>query len=304
MIVPWLASTLRGSVTLLFPALGEMLSQRSGVLNIGLEGYMLMGALCAYLGAVFTGNPWFGMAMGALAGMLTSLLYAYFTITLKSNQIIGGIAIWLLSMGFSSFIYRTVGVMESIKGFAPIQIPVLSELPVIGPILFQQSGFTYLGLLLVLVFAFILFRTSFGLIVRGTGQNPLAVDIGGHNVFLIRYISVLTCGAMAGLAGAYLPLALVYRFGENMTAGSGFIALGIVFFGNWNPWGILGGALLFSAFDMLQLQLRAMKVGVPAELLLMLPYVVTIAALVIIGRVLKGSNAPRKLALPYLRGEE
>jgi simple sugar transport system permease protein len=291
------------SFALVIPSLGEAISERSGVYNVGVEGYMLMGAISSYLVAISTGNLWLGIIAGMLAGMALSLIHAYLSVTLKANQIISGLAIWLFSMGFSAFIFRTVGVAGSIKGFASLHIPVLSELPIVGPILFQQNVLFYLALLLVVVFAIIMFRTRFGLIVRATGENPLAVDMAGYNVFRMRYISVLICGAMSGLGGAYLPLAVLHGFSENMTAGRGFIALCIVIFGGWNPWGILGGSLLFTFVDALQMQMQAAGVPVPFPLLLMLPYVITIIVLVGIVGVIRKVTAPKKLAVPYTKGE-
>ncbi|MAF85265.1 MAG: branched-chain amino acid ABC transporter permease [Dehalococcoidales bacterium] len=302
-IVSVLVATLRTSFPLLVPSLGEAVSERSGVLNIGIEGYMLMGAVSSYLVAVTTGDLWLGIVMGMLAGMALSLVHAYLSITLKANQIVSGIAIWLFSMGFSTFIFRTVGIEASIEGFLPIYVPVLSEIPIVGPILFQQNVLFYISLLLIFVFTIILFRTPFGLTVRAVGENPLAVDMGGHNVYLIRYASVLICGAMAGLGGAYLPLAILRRFSENMTAGRGFIALCIVIFGGWSPWPMLGGSLLFAGADALQMRMQAAGVPVPAPLLLMLPYVVTIIILVGVIGVIRKITPPRKLAIPYIKGE-
>ena len=303
LMVPVLAATLRMSFVLVIPSLGEAVSERSGVYNVGVEGYMLIGAIASYLVAVTTGNLWLGILAGMLGGAVLSLIHAYLSITLKTNQIISGIAIWLFSMGFSSFIFRTAGVTESIKGFTSIHIPVLSELPKAGPVLFQQNVLFYICLLLVVVFAIILFRTRFGLIVRATGENPLAVDMAGYNVFSMRYISVLICGAMSGLGGAYLPLAVIHRFSENITAGRGFICLCIVIFGGWSPWGILGGSLLFAFVDALQMQMQAAGVPVPFPLLLMLPYVITIIVLVGIVGVIRKAVPPKKLAVPYTKGE-
>jgi simple sugar transport system permease protein len=182
-------------------------------------------------------------------------------------------------------------------------MPLLSSLPEIGPVLFQQDVLFYIAILLVLVFALIMFRTRFGLIVSATGENPLAVDMAGYNVAKIRYISVLICGAMAGLGGSYLPLAVLHRFSENMTAGRGFMALCIVIFGGWNPWGILAGSLLFAFFDALQLQMRVSGLTVPFPLLLMLPYVITIIVLVGVAGAIRKAAPPNKLAIPYIKGE-
>ncbi len=302
-IISTLVGTLRTTFPLAIPSLGEAVSERSGVYNIGVEGYMLMGAVFSYLAALFTGNLWLGIAAGMLAGTILSLVHAYISITLKASQIVSGTAIWLFSMGFSSYIFRTVGITDPISGFSPIQIPMLSGLPIVGPILFQQNGLFYIGLLLVFVFTIILFRTRFGLVARATGDNPLAVDMAGHNVSLIRYVSVLISGAMSGLGGTYLTLAILHRFTENISAGRGFIVLCIVIFGGWSPWPMLGGALLFAGVDALGLSMQAAGVPVPYPLLLMLPYVVTIVTLVIIAGIRKKSIMPRKLTVPYIKGE-
>jgi len=302
-VVSVLVATLRTSFPLLVPSLGEAVSERSGIINIGVEGYMLMGAVSSYLVAVTTGDLWLGIVAGMMAGMALSLVHAYLSITLRASQIVSGIAIWLFSMGFSTFIFRTVGIEASIEGFSPIHIPVLSEIPIVGPILFQQNGLFYISLLLIFVFTIILFRTPFGLMVRAVGENPLAVDMGGHSVSLIRYASVLICGAMAGLGGAYLPLAILHRFSENMTAGRGFIALCIVIFGGWSPWPMLGGSLLFAGADAVQMRMQAAGFPIPAPLLSMLPYVVTIVVLVGVVGVIRKITPPRKLAIPYIKGE-
>jgi ABC-type uncharacterized transport system permease subunit len=298
-----LAATLRMSFALVIPSLGEAVSERSGVYNVGVEGYMLMGAISSYLVVISTGNLWLGIIAGMLAGMALSLVHAYLSVTLKANQIISGIAIWLFSMGFSSFLFRTAGITEALKGFTAIHIPVLSELPIAGAILFSQNVLFYIALFLVVAFAIIMFRTPFGLIVRATGENPLAVDMAGYNVFKIRYISVLICGAMSGFGGAYLPLAVLNRFTENITAGRGFIALCIVIFGGWSPWPILGGSLLFAFVDALQMQMQAAGVAVPFPLLLMSPYVITIIILVGVVGVIRKVAMPKKLAIPYTKGE-
>ena len=298
-----LAATLRMSFSLIVPSLGEAVSQRSGVLNIGIEGYMLMGAIISYLTVANTGSLWFGVIMGIIAGAILSLMFAYLSISLKTNQIISGLAIWMLSMGSSSFLFRTLGITKEINGFSAVKIPVLSEIPVIGTILFQQNILFYIAILLVVVFSLVMFRTRFGIIIRATGENPLAVDMAGYSVEKMRYISVLICGAMSGFGGAYLVLAVIHRFTENITAGRGFIALCIVILGRWNPWGVLAGSLLFAFVDALQMHLQVLGVPVPYPLLLMSPYVVTIIVIVGITGIIKKVLPPKKLAIPYFKGE-
>jgi len=298
-----IAAMLRMSFTLFIPALGETISQRSGVYNVGVEGYMLIGALSAYIGTNLSGNLWIGLAAGILGGMILSLIHAYLSITIKANQFVSGMALWLFSMGFSSYIYRTVGRTNNIEGLSSINIPLLSELPFIGRVLFSKNILFYIGLILVVIFYILFYRTRLGLIIRSTGENPFAVDMAGYNVSLIRYISVLICGAMSGLGGAYLPLVILHNFNENMTAGRGFIALCIVILGRWNPWGVFVGALLFAGVDALQMQMQAAGSNIPFPLLLMLPYVITIIILVGLGPILKKAVAPKKLAVPYEKGK-
>lgn len=302
LMISTLAATLRMSFSVLTPALGETVSEQSGVYNIGIEGYMIMGALSAYYGAIATGNLWLGLIIGILGGMGMSLIHAYLSITLRTDQIVNGTGIWIFGLGLSAFIFRTARSTAYVEGFSPVRIPVLSELRVVGPILFQQNILTYVGFLLIIVVTVILYRTPFGLLIRATGENPLAVDMAGHNVFLIRYSSVLFCGAMAGFGGAYMSLAVLHRFSEDMIAGRGFIALCLVLLGGWNPWKVFGGTLLFSGVDAFQLRMQAMGKGlVPYPLLLMLPYVLTLVALLVAAAGRK--TPPRGLFLPYLRGE-
>jgi len=269
---------------------------------VGLEGYMLMGALAGYYGVQSTGNLFIGILAAMGAGALLSLLHAYLCITHRSNQILSGIALWIFAMGFTSFVYRASDISEGVRSFQGVNIPGLTDLPIVGSVIFNQNIIVYISLGLVALFAFILYRTPFGLMLRGTGDNPLAVDIAGHNVFSIRYFNVLIAGAMAGFGGAYMSLAILDRFVENMTAGRGFVALAIVIFGNWNPLWILGGTLVFTLVDSLQIFLQAQgAVRLPYPFLLMSPYVIAIIILVFSGRKAVGAT---KLFIPYKKGEE
>jgi len=300
-----IAAMFRMSFTLFVPALGETISQRAGVYNVAAEGYMLFGALGAYLTTAITHNAWLGVVAGILCGAFLSLIHAYFSINIKANQFVSGMALWLFSMGFTSYIFRTVKVEGIIiDGFNPLIINHLTNLPYIGKIIFNESGLFYIGILLIPVFYIFLYKTKLGLLIRSTGENPFAVDMAGYSVYRIRYAAVLICGAMSGLGGAYLPLVILHNFNENMTAGRGFIALCIVILGRWNPAGVFLGSLLFAAVDALQMQMQVAGSRIPYPLLLMLPYVVTIIVLVGLGPIMRKAVAPRKLAVPYEKGEE
>jgi simple sugar transport system permease protein len=236
-----------------------------------MEGYMLAGAFFGYYGCLVTHNLWVGLALGLVAGTILGLAHAYFSVTLKINQIISGLALWFLAEGLTSYLLRVLGGAKPVGTLQPVNLGALSSLPVVGPIFFQQSIMVYIGFLLVFIFALLLKHTPFGLVTRAAGDNPLAVDLAGHNVYLIRYISVLICGAMSGLAGAYLSLGILGSFSENMTGGRGFIALCIVIFGKWDPWRVMLGALLFTAADATQLRLQATGASAFYPFFIMLP---------------------------------
>lgn len=295
-----LASMVKFSFPLLVASLGEAVAERSGVYNLGMEGYMLFGAFFGFYGALVTHSIWAGILIGILAGMLLSLVHAYFSITLRVNQIISGIALWLVGIGVTSFMFRSIG-SQNVGTFAELNIPVLSDIPYIGRIVFQQNILVYLGFLLALIFSLLLKRTPFGLLNRAVGDNPLAVDLAGHSVYRIRYISILICGAMSGLGGAYLSLAILGTFSENMTAGRGFMALCIVMFGKWDPMKIVLGVLLFAGAESLQVRLQAIGVPIAYPFLLMIPYVLTLIVLV---TAMRKGIAPAKLGIPYAKGED
>jgi len=295
-----LATMFSYSVPLVFASLGEAVSERSGVYNLGLEGYMLAGAFFGYYFMVLSDSLLIALFFGALAGLLLSLVHAFLTITLRLDQIIIGIALWFFSMGLTTFLYRAMGSRPSITTLRPLDLGFLGDIPWLGTILFNQNALVYFGFLLVVLITVLLNYSPLGLLIKATGDNPLAIDTAGYNVFLIRYVSVLMCGALAGLGGAYLPLVLIGSFTENMTAGRGFIALAIVIFGKWVPWKILLGSFLFAGIQALQLRLQAIGVPVPYPFLLMLPYIVTIVIMIAFMR--KG-EPPEKLAIPYTKGE-
>ncbi len=284
---------------LILAALGELVSQKSGMINVGLEGYMLMGAMGAYLGSLLTGNPWLGVLLSIIAGLLTSLIMAYLTISLASDQIVCGIGINVLAWGFTSYFVRLMGFHGSAIGFEPIEIPLISQIPLLGPIISQQTVLTYLMILLVIVFAIILFRTSFGLRIKAIGEDPLVGESLGINVKRYRYLCVLLCGAMAGLGGSFYTLVWLNEFWEGITAGRGFIALASVIASGWNPYLIVGVCLLFAGVDGLALRLDIIApwLQVPYPFFRMLPYILTIVVLVASRRI----TVPRALGVPYKR---
>jgi simple sugar transport system permease protein len=301
-LVAWLSSAIRLAGPLLLAALGETFSERSGVLNIGIDGTMLLGALSSYLVTLWSGNPWLGLLAAILVGVVSNLFLAWMYVHVQANQVVVGIIFNILALGVSSYTYRLgidgVTGPQRVAMFEPIAIPGLSTIPVIGPVLFNHSILLYMTAVLVVVAAFVLYRTRFGLQLRAAGENPRAASAAGINIVLLRYAGVLLSGAAAGAAGAYLVLVQVGLFRETLVAGQGFIALAIVIFGRWDPWRAAIAALVFGAADALQLSLQLFEVGLPPQLLLSLPYVLTIVAM---SGVLGKTNQPEALMTPYRR---
>jgi len=300
--VALLSAALRMSIPILFSALGGMFSERSGVVNIGLEGIMIVGALFGVVGSYFSGNHWIGMLCAVLAGMVIALLFAFITITIKIDQIVSGIAINMLAVGLTSFLYRALfgitTVPIKVDAFSVYKIPILSDIPIIGPILFTQTVLVYIALILVPITSFLLFNTMWGLKIRSVGEHPKAADTVGINVIRIRYIGVIISGALAGAGGAFLSLGQFNMFVDNMVSGRGFIAVAAIIFGKWKPKGILIASLIFGVADALQIRLQAAGVNLPYQLLLMFPYVITIIALTgLVGK----SKAPKSLGKPYYK---
>jgi ABC-type uncharacterized transport system permease subunit len=295
-----LAKGVRLATPFLLAALGEMFTQRSGVFNLGIEGVMLVGAFVGFFTTLHLGNPLIGIVAGLGTGALMGVLMALVSVTFKAEQGISGIGLYMFGWGLSGLLFRLyVGGITSIKGLQPIAIPLLSELPYLGVILFQHNGLVYLVYLLVPFAWFVLYRTTWGLKVRAAGTKPEAADTLGESVDRIRYQCLILGSALAGLAGAFLTVGQANMFVDNITAGRGFIAIALVYFGRWSPWGILAGSLLFSMADSLQSMIQVLGINFPYELAIILPYVVTIVALAVsFGRVW----APASLGRPYERG--
>ncbi|MCI0560972.1 MAG: ABC transporter permease [Nitrososphaera sp.] len=301
-IIPVLAGGVRAAVPLYWAALGEVFAERSGVINIGLEGIMLMGALVAVIVTSGTGVPWWGVFAALSVGIVLAAFHGWICIYCQGNQIAAGIALIIFGGGLSAFLgVDYVG--RKIPGLADWSLPILSHVPVLGRILFQHDLLVYLMYLAVPLAWFILYRTHWGLMVRAVGEDPEAAASTGVNVYRIRFFSLVVGGALAGLAGAYISIAHTQLWLENMVAGRGLIAVALVVFGTWDPVKVFFGSLLFGAVSALQLRLQAAGVNVSSYLLSMLPYLLTIAVLIYAtARVQRLEvGVPKALGIPFVR---
>jgi simple sugar transport system permease protein len=300
-----LHSAVVSATPILFAALGEIYAERSGVMNLGLEGLMLVGAATGFLVTYRTHDLVLGVLMAMAVAAFLGLVFSLIVITLKANQVVTGLVMTIFGTGLSSFIGRTVVAQSAPVVFNAIPIPFLVKIPLLGPILFNQDLLVYLLYVLVPVSWLIIYRTRIGLELRSVGENPAAADALGLNVFAFRYLSVCLGSALAGLAGAYLSLAYAPTWLENMTNGRGWIAIVLVIFATWNPLKAALGALLFGCFDVLGFRLQAMGLHISPYFLGMLPYLITIIVLVMISVTsLRAKNPmPKALTIPYDREE-
>ena len=294
--------TLVAGTPLLIGTIGEIVCERSGILNLGVEGVMAVGAVTAFIVTHHTGNPWLGLCAAILAGMLVSVIHAFASVTLQSNQVVSGLALTMLGLGIAGLLGKPyVGKPLAVKINA-MPIPFLSDIPVIGPVLFNQSPFLYLAVLLAIAVWFVLEHTLFGIRVRSTGENPKATETQGVNVSFIRYSSVIIGGAFSAMAGAHLSTSYSKSWIEGMTAGRGWIVIALTIFALWNPMRAIFGAFLFGGIFVLQYLLQPL--GISPNFLAMLPYIATLLVLLVGG--LQDSrrlNAPAMLGEPYRRGE-
>lgn len=296
-----LYSGIRLATPYLFAAVGETFAQRSGVLNLGVEGIMLMGAFSGFFVGMKTGSPILGLLAAAVVGILMGLLMSFISITMQAEQGISGIGLHLFGLGLSSLLFKTtMGGVESIEGFKAVRIPLLADIPYVGESLFNHNVLVYAAFLLVPLSAWVLNKTTLGLKIRAVGQNPQAADTLGVNVTRVRYFCVCLGGMLAGIAGASLSIALINLFQENMTNGMGFIAVALVYFGGWRPWGVMGGALLFSFVNSFQLWIQVKGINIPSDFAIMMPYVLTILALAF---ATNRAQQPAALTKPFERGE-
>jgi simple sugar transport system permease protein len=292
--------SLAAGTPLVFAALGELVVEKSGVLNLGVEGMMLVCAIASFFVAAHTQSPWLGVAAGALAAALLSIIFAVVALTLRANQVATGLALSLFGVGLSAFIGRDYSSVV-IEGITPLSIPALSSIPVIGRLLFGHNPLVYVSLALFAGVHWFLYHTRNGLVLRAVGESPQSANAIGYRVIAIRYAAVVFGGACAGLGGAYLAVAYTPSWVEGMTAGRGWIALALVVFATWKPARVVIGAYLFGSVTLAQFQAQAAGVAIPSQLLAMLPYLATIIVLAIISRdaTTIRLNAPASLGKPY-----
>ena len=303
--VGFFAALIRIATPLLLATLGELYSERSGVLNLGIEGIMLLGAMIGFAAAYFTGSLWLGVLAALGAGALAGLLMAFLTVVLGVSQHVSGIGMTLLASGLAFFFYRLIFGQPSsppnIVPFGEVPIPLLSDIPFLGPILFNQAPLTYIALLAVPATAWLLFRTSWGLDLRTVGENPRAADAAGVSVWGMRTQALVIGGALMGMAGSFLSISQFNAFTFGVISGRGWVAVALVVFGQWSPWRCAAGALLFAALEALQLRLQAHNVlHLPYQVFLMLPFVMTIIAMALVSR---NARAPAALLVPFRKEE-
>jgi simple sugar transport system permease protein len=292
--------TLAAGTPLVFAALGELVTERSGVLNLGVEGMMLVGAVSAFIVTAATHSPWLGVVAGTAAGAALSVIFAVVALSLLANQVATGLALSLFGVGLSAFVGLDY-VSVVITGLAPLSVPGLSNLPVVGELLFAHNPLVYVSLVLFTAVHLFLYHSRAGLVLRAVGESPHAAHAIGYPVIAIRYAAVMFGGACAGLGGAYLAIAYTPLWVEGMTAGRGWIALALVVFATWKPSRVLAGAYLFGGVTLAQFQAQAAGVEVPSQLLAMLPYLATIVVLAVISRdaATIRLNAPASLGRPF-----
>ncbi len=298
-------SGIRLATPYLYAAIGETISQRSGVLNLGVDGIMLMGAFFSFYAVFETGNLWLGLIAAAVVGALLGLIMCVVSVTFQAEQGISGIGLYMFGLGMSSLLFKTlIGSVEGVRGFPELRFCLgdscLADLPVIGELFFGYSLMTYGAFALAPLAWYLLNRTTWGLKIRAVGQNPEAADSVGVNVNRVRYAAVTLGGVLAGIAGASLSISLLNIFQENMTNGMGFIAVALVYFGSWRPRGVLLGALLFSLVNALQLWVQVLGLNIPSDVAVMLPYLLTI---IVLALPFRRSLQPRALTKPFARGE-
>lgn len=303
LVVSTVARALAFSTPLLWAALGEIYAERAGVVNLGVEGMMILGAVMGFIVGQTSGLPWLGLLVAAGVGGLAALVHAFISITLRANQYVSGLAITIFGLGLSGLLGRSYVGVPLRNSMSFVTVPLLSELPLVGAALFtDQYLLTYLGLVVAALLWFVLYFTRLGMTLRTVGESPIAADVAGINVTKVRYLAVVFGGVLAGVAGAYLSLAYRPSWGESMTNGMGWIALALAIFALWDPLRAVAAAFLFGAFFTLSFSLQSVF---NPQLLTLMPYVFTILALIVVALGKGGGafGAPEALGQPYKRGE-
>lgn len=304
----FLAATIVAAMPLLFATVGEIVTEKSGLLNLGVEGLMLMGAIMGFVAAYNTGDPVIGFLGAAAAGAAGSLIFAFLTVSLRANQVVTGLTLTIFGSGFASFMgksYVGLVVPKDVKAFfAPVEIPLLSDIPFVGPILFERDVFVYFGYLMVVFVSIYLYRTRAGLNLKAVGESAASSDASGVNVTLYKYAHTCAGGALCGLGGAYMSLVMMSVWQENVVAGRGWIAVALVIFASWNPVRAFIGAVLFGGLSILGFRLQSMGIHVSQYWVDMLPYAATILIIILSSRKNKKENQPpADLGVPYFREE-
>lgn len=300
----WMASAVRLMTILLFGSLGGVFTSRSGITNIGIEGMILMGAFSAVWGSFTFGNPWIGVLFGGLAGGLISLILAFLSINIGTNQVVTGAIINLFALSLTSFLASVAfghAAPSQVPSLGVIPIPVLSQIPIIGLIFFKHGALTYLAFLLVPAIWWIMYKTPLGIIIRAVGEQPAAADTLGISVARVRYLCIVISGVLSGIGGAFLSLGQLSVFMENMVSGKGYIALAALVLGKWHPVGVLGATFLFGAADALQLRIQSLGIlTIPVEFLQMFPY---LAAMIALAGFIGKSSPPAGLGKPFIKAK-
>lgn len=303
--VSFFVALVRIATPLILATTGELIGERAGVLNLGIEGIMLLGAMVGFTAAYFSGNLWLGVLAALATGALAGLLMAFLAVVLGVSQHVSGIGLTLLSTGLAFYLYRLIfgqpASPPNIVPFQPAPVPLLSDIPLIGPVLFNQTPLTYIALLAVPATAFLLFRTPWGLDLRTVGENPRAADAAGVSVWGMRTQALVLGGALMAMGGAYLTISQFNAFTFGVISGRGWVSIALVVFGLWSPWRCAAGALLFAALEALGLRLQATNVlHLPYQVFLMLPFVMTILAMALVSR---NARAPAALLVPFRKEE-
>ena len=303
--VGFFAAMIRIATPLLFATIGELFAERSGVLNLGIEGIMLLSAMTGFSAAYFTGSLWLGIAAAMLTGALCGALMGLLTVTFGLSQHVSGLGLTLLCSGLAFFFYRVIFGQPSsppnIEAFKTVEIPILSAIPFIGPVVFNQYALVYMALLLIPLAAFVLYKTPWGLHLRTVGESPHAADSAGVNVAAVRYQALILSGTLMAIGGAFLSMAQFNAFTFGVISGRGWVCIALVVFGQWSPWKSAGAAFLFAFIDALQLRLQASAViDVPYQVFLMMPFVLTIVAMALVSR---NVRVPAALLVPFRKEE-